>query len=258
MFALAGMVGAVVATPIAVYASHRFTDVPGSNTFHADIEWLKDNGITFGCNPPANTKYCPDDFVTRGQMAAFMKRLAENKVVDAATAVNADTATNATNADDADKLDGLSSSAYMTKTVYDSDKDGIVDLLPRAAFNSVGSAPDGADFTLSTEITAPAPGILLLSGGVDALDDTAITNYTCTLEIDDATVKGTIMVSRIDGGTGFNTGEDCTTSGAVLVDAGTYTIDFEVELVAATTGHNDASMWVLWVPLDGTGAVPIP
>ncbi len=38
MFALAGMVGALVATPIAVYASHRFTDVPGSNTFHADIE----------------------------------------------------------------------------------------------------------------------------------------------------------------------------------------------------------------------------
>ncbi len=31
-------------------------------------------GITKGCNPPVNTKYCPDDFVTRGQMAAFPVR----------------------------------------------------------------------------------------------------------------------------------------------------------------------------------------
>ena len=27
-----------------------------------------------GCNPPANTMYCPDDFVTRAQMAAFLVR----------------------------------------------------------------------------------------------------------------------------------------------------------------------------------------
>jgi len=41
MFVLAGLVGGLVATPIAVYASHSFTDVPGSNTFHNDIEWLR-------------------------------------------------------------------------------------------------------------------------------------------------------------------------------------------------------------------------
>jgi hypothetical protein len=31
-------------------------------------------GITEGCNPPANTYYCPNDAVTRGQMAAFLVR----------------------------------------------------------------------------------------------------------------------------------------------------------------------------------------
>jgi hypothetical protein len=71
--------------PTAVWASHQFTDVPDSNVFHNSIAWMKDHGITVGCNPPANTKYCPNDPVTRGQMAAFMKRLAENNVVDAAT-----------------------------------------------------------------------------------------------------------------------------------------------------------------------------
>ena len=69
MFALAGMVGALVATPIAVYASHQFTDVPNSHLFHNDIDWMRDNGITFGCG---GGKYCPDDNVTRGEMGAFL------------------------------------------------------------------------------------------------------------------------------------------------------------------------------------------
>jgi hypothetical protein len=30
--------------------------------------------ITLGCNPPANDRFCPKDTVTRGQMAAFLKR----------------------------------------------------------------------------------------------------------------------------------------------------------------------------------------
>jgi hypothetical protein len=74
----------VLAIPTAVWASHQFTDVPNSHLFHSAIGWMKDNDITKGCNPPANDHYCPDNNVTRGQMAAFMQRLAENQVVDAA------------------------------------------------------------------------------------------------------------------------------------------------------------------------------
>jgi hypothetical protein len=50
-----------------------FTDDNGS-IFEADIEWLAKSGITKGCNPPANDQFCPDDSVTRGQMAAFLVR----------------------------------------------------------------------------------------------------------------------------------------------------------------------------------------
>lgn len=82
---LTAAVAVVVTIPTAVWASHQFTDVPNSHTFHNAIDWMKVNNITVGCNPPANTQYCPDDNVTRGQMAAFMKRLAENQVVDAGT-----------------------------------------------------------------------------------------------------------------------------------------------------------------------------
>jgi hypothetical protein len=50
-----------------------FTDDEGS-VFEGDINKLAASGITKGCNPPANTMYCPHGKVTRGQMAAFLVR----------------------------------------------------------------------------------------------------------------------------------------------------------------------------------------
>ena len=65
---------AVVAMPLAVSAAASFVDVPDTHTFSADIQWLADAGVTKGCNPPENTRFCPDEVVTRGQMAAFLHR----------------------------------------------------------------------------------------------------------------------------------------------------------------------------------------
>ncbi len=50
-----------------------FWDDEGS-IFEADIDWLGTRGITRGCNPPTNDKFCPKGTVTRGQMAAFLVR----------------------------------------------------------------------------------------------------------------------------------------------------------------------------------------
>ena len=50
-----------------------FKDTAG-HVFAADVASLADAGITKGCNPPANDRFCPDDYVTRGQMAAFLVR----------------------------------------------------------------------------------------------------------------------------------------------------------------------------------------
>ena len=65
----------LVIAPAAVWASHSFNEVPDDNTFHEDIEAIAEARVTIGCDPPENTEYCPDDFVTREQMAAFMNRL---------------------------------------------------------------------------------------------------------------------------------------------------------------------------------------
>jgi hypothetical protein len=54
--------------------THGFNDVDSSNVFEDDICWLAAEAITLGCNPPANDEFCPKDFVTRGQMAAFLVR----------------------------------------------------------------------------------------------------------------------------------------------------------------------------------------
>ncbi|MDX1450714.1 MAG: S-layer homology domain-containing protein, partial [Acidimicrobiia bacterium] len=51
----------------------RFVDDDGS-VFQGDIQALALAGITRGCNPPANDRFCPTDPVTRGQMAAFLVR----------------------------------------------------------------------------------------------------------------------------------------------------------------------------------------
>ena len=51
----------------------KFEDTKES-VFAADIGALAAAGISMGCNPPANTRFCPDDEVDRGQMAAFLAR----------------------------------------------------------------------------------------------------------------------------------------------------------------------------------------
>jgi hypothetical protein len=51
----------------------RFNDDDGS-VFERSIEALAAAGVTQGCNPPSNDRYCPNQLVTRGQMAAFLHR----------------------------------------------------------------------------------------------------------------------------------------------------------------------------------------
>jgi len=45
-----------------------------TSIFESDIDRLATAGITMGCNPPANDRYCPDSDVTRAQMAALLHR----------------------------------------------------------------------------------------------------------------------------------------------------------------------------------------
>ena len=63
----------VIVTVNASAPVNTFIDDDGHFAENA-IEWLAAEGITEGCNPPTNNKYCPNDFVSRGEMAVFLAR----------------------------------------------------------------------------------------------------------------------------------------------------------------------------------------
>jgi hypothetical protein len=50
----------------------EFTDVDLASGFCGNVQWLKNRGVTLGCTA---TQYCPNDPVSRLQMAAFINRL---------------------------------------------------------------------------------------------------------------------------------------------------------------------------------------
>jgi subtilisin family serine protease len=56
-----------------IQTAQAFIDTK-EHTFYEDILWISGSGVTRGCNPPANDRFCPDDPVTRGQIAAFLVR----------------------------------------------------------------------------------------------------------------------------------------------------------------------------------------
>ncbi|MGZ8715165.1 MAG: hypothetical protein ACXWZX_18695 [Mycobacterium sp.] len=66
--ALAALCGVAVAAPCA-----GFNDVDTSSGFCSNVEWIKNRKVTLGCT--STTTYCPNDSVSRLQMAAFMNRL---------------------------------------------------------------------------------------------------------------------------------------------------------------------------------------
>ncbi len=77
-----GAVGLLAMLMVATMAAGAGAELPPGGTFVDDddnvhegyIEAIAEEGVTRGCNPPANDRYCPTDPVTRGEMAAFLNR----------------------------------------------------------------------------------------------------------------------------------------------------------------------------------------
>ena len=70
---LALLAGLVLGTGGTAVANHQFDDVPTTHPFHDDIVWLVSNDITEGYD---DGTYRPNQPVTRGAMAAFLRRTA--------------------------------------------------------------------------------------------------------------------------------------------------------------------------------------
>lgn len=72
LLAAAALFGAAPAS--AQSCNAVFSDVPANDPFCTNVEWIYNRGITQGCSA---TAFCPANFVTRGEMAAFLARLGQ-------------------------------------------------------------------------------------------------------------------------------------------------------------------------------------
>lgn len=69
---MAGAVALIVIPASLVGASDTFSDVSSSAFYHDAVNAVAEAGITAGCG---GSKYCPNNAVTRGQMAVFLNKL---------------------------------------------------------------------------------------------------------------------------------------------------------------------------------------
>ena len=78
-FGLCSMTAQADPFPYCTGGGYVFEDVEATSEFCPSITWLADRGITLGCaaidNSNTRRLYCPNDYVDRNQIAAFLNRL---------------------------------------------------------------------------------------------------------------------------------------------------------------------------------------
>jgi hypothetical protein len=211
-----------------VLASHQYSDVPDSNFYHGDIDAITDAGVTTGCG---GGKYCPSAFVTREQMAAFLNRLG-------ALGPGKTPVTNATTVD-----------------FWDANE------LTRAAYNSTNFLLDGdvaSSASLTVNITAPAPGWLLINGHGEVYNegDPDQQTMSCRLEVNNGVVPGTTtsIDTQYTGGGAVDLDQtECNATGGYEVCGGVHAVEYAVLSVDAEENVFDAGVTVQYVPFNGVG-----
>lgn len=69
-----GQMAAFLARALELPAANNVFADTADHPFRHEIARLAAAGITRGCDPPANTRFCPGEPVTRAEMAVFLVR----------------------------------------------------------------------------------------------------------------------------------------------------------------------------------------
>ncbi len=221
------LAGGAIAFPLGVVASHQFSDVPPSNTFHADIAAIRDAGVTSGCAPG---KYCPKDFVTREQMAAFLNRLGALEA-DKTPVVNAD------------RVDGRHAQ-------------GLTRVAQGGAIATTAITSTGIVY-VQVSIEAPTSGYVQLtsSASIQGAGCSILCNVTAYLTLTNGNPISLPMVQTVAGSTYETAGPTTVTA----VAAGTHI--FQLRLIRSDGGNGVISGWygemtAHFSPFNATGGVP--
>lgn len=231
---VAGALVLVVMAPIAVYAAGTFVDDDNS-IFENDIEWMADNAITFGCNPPANDRYCPNDNVTRGQMAAFMHRLADSHAVTAGDSLRFNN----------------HGPGYYENMIWAT---GVSDTTVAHTLANSGTA------TAELSITIPWDGYLLLNASASVSDNYNDSQTLWWIQLDDGTCNP--IPANVDSvayayATAYTNGlrQSASLTGGTAVTAGSHTVTLCGATTTSGTIAYGPSITALFSPL---GEVPTP
>ena len=221
---------ALIVAPLTAIASHTFNDVGDSNTFHNDIDWLAGAGITKGCNPPTNDQFCPNDAVTRGQMAAFMKRFAG--YIDAEDGTPGE-------ADNADTLDGKHANQMV-----------------RVETGSGGAniGESGSAEVAPTSVSVPSQGYIVMTATFEADLGNCCGDAGANLQfVVNGTPVGPIWLHE------WELAEERNAVSVQFADAfpaGTHEVALRVTRTAGFVNADNAVMTLMWTPFDGTGSTP--
>lgn len=236
----------VALVPLSTLAATPFGDLNNGSVHNGNIDAIYQAGITRGCVP--DVAYCPNDFVTRQEMASFLARTAglggNAPVANALTATNATSAQNAVNANTA-------TSAGNANTVGGIAPNGLIRVAQAMTPNSNPVFLDGEFKTLvSVTIGAPAAGFILVTATVDAVaTSSAVTGQGGFLQLRDT---GPGAATPLSAGIGDGSRIPLTFVFPVPA-AGQRTIVLEAMVVGVTGNARQAVITALYVPFGATG-----
>ena len=217
-----------------------FDDTSG-HVFESDISALAGAGITKGCNPPTNDLFCPDDLLTRGEMATFLVRadVTEAPASPTTTTVQTSTSTVATTVTTSPRSTTSTSTSTPTTS---------------SSTSSTSTSTSTTSTTSSTTTTTPPGEVTPVLGDVGDQWVTEGTTANVTMTATDA--NGDDLDIGGESLPTFVTVDDAGDGTAVLTispaagETGTY--EFEV-VVSDGTGRSDSEEITLTVQPDTTG-----
>jgi hypothetical protein len=157
---------------------------------------------------------------------------------------------------DADLLDGKDSTEFLAAAGKAADSDlfdgrDSTELI-RAASASTTDAPDGNGDALSTSISAPTAGYVVVNASITLQEIGLLSDSAhCHIQVDDSKISGSgmgLVVPPLSLGI-------CTTTAVATVDTGSRTIDLTLADVSSSKSW-DASMSVLFIPFGADGTAP--
>jgi hypothetical protein len=227
--------------PIALIAATPFNDLNPGSPHNANIDAIYTAGITTGCVP--DVSYCPNDLVTREQMASFLARtagLGGNPPV--ANAKSAQTAASAST------VGGFAPNGLVRVARATAFR---IDASPTPSPLIISAAYPAAQDVVSVALTAPAAGFVLVTGTVVV---SSVSTYPSVFRLRDPITGETSPLLQV-----VDEGNSVAVTYIFPVNAGDRTFALQAAKTAdtGTVQLVDATITALFVPFGSTGGTTL-